>query len=197
MNTQEQEKRPISLTIFSPVNVSVFYNSKDTILMTIDLNSGFNYENMQFMTEDNFRLIFVGKGFEKSVKFVAKPSEVSSNYEFHLPRILTQEEINNSYDREDAINHIYSAPNGFAYEQLQYVGEEDDIVLLHNELVRLTSVAESDLQNDYLIARCALALGTNALKFDKPEEIELIRSVYENYNSKETYGYMFDKFIVG
>ena len=45
MNTQEQtiaEKRLINLTIFSPVNVSVYYNTKSTLLMSIDLNTGVN-----------------------------------------------------------------------------------------------------------------------------------------------------------
>ena len=40
-----------------------------------------------------------------------------------------------------------------------------------------------------------MALGKNAEKYNKPEEVDVIRSVYENYNSKETYGYIFEKFI--
>ena len=57
------------------------------------------------------------------------------------------------------------------------------------------SVEESDRHNDYMIACCALSLGKNAVKYEKPEEIELIRSVYENYGAKDDYGYIFEKFI--
>ena len=48
MYTQEQnieEKKMIDLTISSPINVSVYYNSKSTLLMAIDLNSGINYDS--------------------------------------------------------------------------------------------------------------------------------------------------------
>ena len=43
--------------------------------MAIDLNSGINYDHKQFLTEDSFKLIFIAKGFEKTIKFIAKPSE--------------------------------------------------------------------------------------------------------------------------
>jgi len=198
MYTQEQnieEKKMIDLTISSPINVSVYYNSKSTLLMSIDLNSGINYDHKQFLTEDSFKLIFIAKGFEKTIKFIAKPSEGPATYEFDLGTMLSQEEIINSYDRESALEYIDTNPTAYAYEQLQSVGEESDIEVLHNELVRLTSVEESDRHNDYMIACCALSLGKNAVKYEKPEEIELIRAVYENYGAKDDYGYIFEKFI--
>ena len=77
MYTQEQtitEKRLINLTISSPVNVSVYYNTKSTLLMSIDLNTGINNDTKEIMSEDNFKLIFVTHGFEKSINFIAKPS---------------------------------------------------------------------------------------------------------------------------
>ncbi len=70
MNTQEQniaEKKLINLTIFSPVNVSVYYNTKSTLLMSIDLNTGINNDTKEIMSEDNFKLIFVTHGFEKTL----------------------------------------------------------------------------------------------------------------------------------
>lgn len=109
--------------------------------------------------------------------------------------MLSQEEIISSYDRDAAIYYINIEPNGYAFEQMQSVAEESDIELLHNKLIELSSVEESDAHNDYLIACCAMALGKNAEKYEKAEEIETIRTVYENYNSKETYGYIFEKFI--
>lgn len=199
MNTQDQtieEKKLIDLTISSPVNVSVFYNTKSTLLMSIDLNTGANFENIQFMTEDTFKLIFLAKGFEKTIKFIAKPSEGPATYEFDLSTMLSQEEIVKSYDRESALSYIANGePNAYAFEQLQSVGELSDVETLHNELVRLTSIEDADKHNDYLIACCALALGKNATKFEKNEEFDLIREVYQNYGSKDNYGYIFEKFI--
>ena len=198
MNTQEQniaEKKLINLTIFSPVNVSVYYNTKSTLLMSIDLNTGINNDTKEIMSEDNFKLIFVTHGFEKSINFIAKPADFQARYEFNLADMLTQEEIVSSYDREAAIYYINIEPNGYAFEQMQSVAEEGDIELLHNKLIELSAIEESDAHNDYLIACCAMALGKNAEKYNKPEEVDVIRSVYENYNSKETYGYIFEKFI--
>jgi len=198
MNTQEQniaEKKLINLTIFSPVNVSVYYNTKSTLLMSIDLNTGINNDTKEIMSEDNFKLIFVTHGFEKSINFIAKPAYFQARYEFNLADMLTQEEIVSSYDREAAIYFINIEPNGYAFEQMQSVAEEGDIELLHNKLIELSAIEESDAHNDYLIACCAMALGKNAEKYNKPEEVDVIRSVYENYNSKETYGYIFEKFI--
>ena len=196
MNTQEQniaEKKLINLTIFSPVNVSVYYNTKSTLLMSIDLNTGINNDTKEIMSEDNFKLIFVTHGFEKSINFIAKPADFQARYEFNLADMLTQEEIVSSYDREAAIYFINIEPNGYAFEQMQSVA--GDIELLHNKLIELSAIEESDAHNDYLIACCAMALGKNAEKYNKPEEVDVIRSVYENYNSKETYGYIFEKFI--
>lgn len=198
MNTQEQtiaEKRLINLTIFSPVNVSVYYNTKSTLLMSIDLNTGINNDTKEIMSEDNFKLIFVTHGFEKSINFIAKPSDLPARYEFNLADMLSQEEIISSYDREAAIYYINIEPNGYAFEQMQSVAEEGDVELLHNKLIELSSVEESDAHNDYLIACCAMALGKNAEKYNKPEEVAVIRTVYENYNSKDIYGYIFEKFI--
>lgn len=198
MYSQEQmleEKKLIDLTISSPVNVSVYYNSKSTLLMAIDLNTGISYDNKQFMSEDTFKLIFVSKGFEKSIKFIAKPADGPATYEFDLGTKLSLEEIINSYDRDSALDYIATNPNAYAYEQLQSVGEEIDVELLHNELIRLSTVENSDNHNDYLIACCALSLGKNAIKYEKYEELDLIRNVYVNYGAKDDYGYIFEKFI--
>lgn len=190
-----QEKRTINLTIISPVNVSVYFNTKSTLLMSIDLNTGVNYGTSQFISEDNFKLIFVTHGFEKCISFIAKPSDLPARYEFNLGDMLSEEDIVASYDRDAAVYYVNVDPNGYAFEQLQSVAEEEDIALLHNKLLALADVPDSDPHNDYLIACCAMALGKNAEKFDKKEEIDVIRQVYENYNSKEIYGYIFEKFI--
>lgn len=197
MWTQElnQEKKTIELTISSPVNVSVYYNSKSSLLMSIDLNTGVASDCKQFLSEDSFKLIFLAKGFEKTIKFIAKPCDGPATYEFDLATMLSEEEIVKSYDRESALAYVKNNPNAYAFEQLQSVALEEDIVVLHNALVNLSSVAESDNHNDYLIACCALSLGKNATKYEKPEELDLIRSVYENFGSKDSYGYIFEKFI--
>lgn len=196
--TQEQnntQKKVIELTISSPVNVSVYYNSKASLLMTIDLNTGVNNDCKQFLSEETFKLIFVAKGFEKTIKFIAKPAEGLATYEFDLMSMLSEEEIVKSYDRFSALEYVKNAPNDYAFAQLQSVALEEDIVVLHDALVKLAAVEDSDSNNDYLIACCVLALGKNAVKYEKPEEIELIRNVYQNFASKESYNYIFEKFI--
>lgn len=198
MWTEEQnnaEKKLIELTISSPVNVSVYYNSKSAQLMTIDLNTGNNSDCKQFISEDTFKLIFLAKGFEKTIKFIAKPANGPATYEFDLASMLSEEEIAKSYDRDSALTYTKTEPNAYAFEQLQSVALEEDIEVLHDALVKLSSVEESDAHNDYLIACCALALGKNAQKYEKEAEIDLIRQVYENFASKDSYGYIFEKFI--
>lgn len=183
-------KRNCRITVFSPVNVDVFLNDKSNLVMKVDRNSGFDYKSNTIVAGEKFTLIFVGKKFEKKISFDMPDS---SELEYHLKAILSKDEIEESYDRDNAIKHIRRKPSGYAFEQIACVGEKEDIDLLHSCLKELASNGSTtDTHTNYLIACCANALGSLCIKWHSYEASRVITKIYEKYPAKKSYGYMFE-----
>ena len=185
--------KTIGLTIWSPVNTDVYLNDKRHHVMKIDHNAGFEYEYNSINVSGEFKLIFVSKGFEKVVVFDA--ASIDKQLDYHLNAILSKKEITSSYDRSEAIAQMKEEPTAYAYRQLSKIGILEDIQLLLEELNRLSSIASKNQHVNYLIAVCASALGELATKLGKIEKVRFILQVYENYEAKSSYGYMFEPIV--
>ena len=183
----------IELTIWSPVNTDVYLNDKRHLIMRIDHNTGFDYKFNSINVSGEFELIFVSKGFEKVVAFDA--ASIDDRLEYRLNAILSKKEITQSFDRCEAVEQISEEATAYAYNQLAKVGTTEDIQLLLEELNRLTSIESKDQHINYLIATCVSALGELAVKFNMLDKVECIVQVYESYEAKSSYGYMFDPIV--
>lgn len=183
--------KKIELTVWSPVNTDVYLNDKRHLVMKIDHNSGFGYKHNSINVSGEFNLIFVSKGFEKVIAFDA----VDDSIEYHLNAILNKKEINASYDREEAIEQIKDEPTAYAFEQLESVGNIEDVQLLKNELERLSMLTSKTSSTNYIIATCASALGKLAIRYGRLEDAQLILEVYEKYEAKSSYGYMMEPIV--
>lgn len=183
----------IELTVWSPVNTDVYLNDKRHLVMKIDHNTGFDYKYNSINVSGEFELIFVSKGFEKVIAFDA--NSLDDKLEYRLNAILSKKEISLSYDRDEAIEQIKEEATAYAYNQLSKVGTLEDIPFLLEELTRLSSIENKDRQTNYLIANCASALGELAVKFNMVENVKSIVKVYETYEAKSSYGYMFEPII--
>lgn len=185
--------KKIELTVWSPVNTDVYLNDKRHLVMKIDHNTGFDYKYNSINVSGEFELIFVSKGFEKVIAFDA--NSLDDKLEYRLNAILSKKEISLSYDRDEAIEQIKEEATAYAYNQLSKVGTLEDIPFLLEELTRLSSIENKDRQTNYLIANCASALGELAVKFNMLENVKSIVKVYETYEAKSSYGYMFEPII--
>lgn len=190
-HTRNIQKHSCRITIWSPVNVEVFLNDKRHQVLKVDHNSGFDYSSNTITAGEEFTLIFSSKGFEKEILF-DMPSDGELKY--HLKTILTADEIAASYDREEAIKRIKSNdPTGYSFEQLGIVGEAKDIGLLGETLKTLSAgMTKTDQNRNYLIARCAVALGKLCIKYSLFENAGIISKIYDKYPAKKQYGYYFD-----
>ncbi len=182
----------IELTVWSPVNTDVYLNNKNNLVLQIDHNTGFNYRFNHIAVSGEFNLIFVSHGFEKIVSFDA--DSIDERLDFRLQPILTKQEIIASYDRDEAISQLCDEPTAYAFEQLSFAGEKEDIQLLKSELLKLSSLKSKDGHEYYLIATCAKALGKLASRYNCLEEIVFIRDIYNDYNY-EGYKYMFNNVL--
>ncbi len=185
--------KKIELTVWSPVNTDVYLNDKRHLVMKIDHNTGFDYKYNSINVSGEFELIFVSKGFEKVIAFDA--NSLDDKLEYRLNAILSKKEISLSYDRDEAIEQIKEEATAYAYNQLSKVGTLEDIPFLLEELTRLSSIENKDRQTNYLIANCASALGELAVRFNMLENVKSIVKVYETYEAKSSYGYMFEPII--
>lgn len=188
-----QKDEPIEqceITIFSPVSVDIYLNDKTNLIMRLDRNRGFDYEHNTVLVPKNFNLFFVSKGFEKSIPF-SIPCD--NKIEYRLKPILTQTEIIASYDRRAALCQLEEEPTGYAFEQLSSIGLEEDIPKLRDDILALSSeTSPDDTHTNYLIARCAIALGKLAIKYKEYEKARVLIDIYNAYPAKESYGYMFE-----
>ena len=190
----QTKAKNIELTIWSPVNTDVFLNDKNHLVMRIDHNSGFDYKFNSINVSGSFNLIFVANGFEKTILFDS--ATIEDKLEYRLQAILSKKEIHDSYNREEAIEQIEIDPTAYAFEQLSEKGISEDVDLLISTLMNLTSKNASDGQHDnYLIATCAKALGKLAVKYKRLDDIVFVLDVYENYEAKSSYGWMFDSIV--
>lgn len=190
----ETKAKNIKLMIWSPVNTDVFLNDKNHLVMRIDHNSGFDYKLNSINVSGSFNLIFVANGFEKTILFDS--ATIEDKLEYRLQAILSKKEIRDSYNREEAIEQIEIDPTAYAFEQLSEKGINEDIDLLISTLINLTSKNNGDGQDDnYLIATCAKALGKLAVKYKRLDDIAFVLDVYENYEAKSSYGWMFDSIV--
>lgn len=186
--------KQVKVTVWSPVNTDVYLNDKKHLVMKIDHNSGFDHKCTNINVFDDFELIFVSKGFEKVVPFDA--SVIGDKLEYNLGAILSERDILLSYDRGEAIEQIKIEATAYSYKQLSKVGIAEDILLLYEELTRLSAIANKNRHINYLIAVCASSLGEIAAKFNIVEKVapKIIR-VYKDYEAKSSYGYMFDSIV--
>lgn len=190
----QTKAKNIDLTIWSPVNTDVFLNDKNHLVMRIDHNSGFDYKFNSINVAGSFNLIFVANGFEKTISFDS--ATIEDKLEYRLQAILSKKEIRDSYNREEAIEQIEIDPTAYAFEQLSEKGINEDVDLLISTLIDLTSKNNGDGQHDnYLIAICAKALGKLAVKYKRLDDIVFVLDVYENYEAKSSYGWMFDSIV--
>ena len=187
------EQKNCDVIIFSPVNTDVYLEDKDHFILRIDRNSDFDYERNNIVLGQRFTLIFVGKSFEKKLSF-ERPS--NNSFEFHLGAVLSKEEIESSYDREEAIEQIKVDATGYSFEQLSVVGNQEDIILLHDWLLsKSINVSAEDYGRNYLIAKCAVALGKLSIKYHSYEYARDISEVFDKYKAKASYGYYFEGII--
>lgn len=191
--TFESTPKKIELTVWSPVNTDVYLNNKKHLVMKIDHNSGFNYKCNSINVFGEFELIFVSKGFEKAVAFDA--DSIEDKLDYHLEAILNKKEIASSYDRDEAIEQIKEEGTAYAYKQIGAVGTTEDIQLLLAELKKHLNTVSKNQSTDYLVATCVSALGKLAVKFGKLEDVKIILEVYDNYEAKASYGYMFEPIV--
>ncbi len=182
--------KKIELIVWSPVNTDVYLNDKKHLVMKIDHNSGFDYKHNSINVSGEFQLIFISKGFEKTVNFDA--DSIDKRLEYRLYAILSKKEITASYDRDEALEQISEYATAYAYKQLSKVGTSEDIELLVKELVRLSSIQPKDHHTNYLIAVCTSAVGELAIKNNRLEDIVIILDIYENYEAKSSYGYIME-----
>lgn len=181
----------IKLTVWSPVNTDVFLNDKHHLVMRIDNNSGFEYAYNSINVSRPFNLIFVAKGFEKTISFDI--DAIGDHLEYRLQAILSKKEIYDSYSREEAIEQINIEPTGYAIEQLSQKGTIEDVDLLITVLKKLAK--NKDYHNNYLTAKCANALGELAIKYERVDDIIFILDIYEVYEAKSSFGWMFEPII--
>ena len=97
----------------------------------------------------------------------------------------------NGMDRDEAISQLCDEPTAYAFEQLSFAGEKEDIQLLKSELLKLSSLKSKDHNEYYLIATCAKALGKLASRYNCLKEIVFIRDIYNDYKN-ESYKYLFN-----
>ena len=161
--------------------------------MRIDHNTGFDYKHNSINVSGEFELIFVSKGFEKIVSFNA--NSIDKKIEYHLGSILSKKEINDSYDRDEAFEQLKEESTAYAYKQLLKVGIPEDVSILIEELNKLSQISVKNQHTNYLIATCASALGALAIKFNMLEKVKFISEMYENYEAKSSYGYMFNAIL--
>ena len=180
--------KQIEVIVWSPVNTAVYLNDKQHLVMQIDHNTGFDYQYTDIMVQGMFKLIFVAKGFEKEVVFDA--GQINRKLEYRLHKILSAQEIQDSYDRKEAVDRIRNNPTAYALDQLACVGTAEDIPLLQETLKKLSSLNAEDLHGTYLMACCAVALGKLALRFDCPQAADQVSAVYETCLAKSKYGYL-------
>lgn len=185
--------KDISLTVWSPVNTNVYLNDKQHFVMKIDRNTGFDYRQNHLYARGTFQLIFVSKGFERTVSFDA--DALNGRLEYRLHAILSEKEILASYDRLDALDQIKEKATAYAFEQLATVGIAEDIFLLLEELKKLLSAPSRDRHTNYLIATCTRTLGTLALKFDRLKDVRILVDVYDIFEEKSSYGWMMEPIV--
>ena len=190
---RREEKKNCRITVFSLINVDVFLEDKDHLVLHVDRNSGFDYEHNSIIVGKMFSLIFSGKSFEKKLVF-ERPD--NCEFEYRLNAILTDEEVVSAYDREDAIQKIKKDATGYAFDQLAAVGDKEDISLLHEWLSKKSlGVAAEDSHRNYLIAKCSVALGKLCIKHQSFKHAVDISKVYEKYTAKKSYGYYFESIL--
>ena len=184
------KRRNAEIVVFSSVNVDVYLENEDNLIMRIDNNTGFNYKYTRVVVAKEFRLIFIGKGFKKTA-YVTVDSQ--GRVEYNLNSILTQEEMINAYDREAALAQLHRKPTGYTFEQLSEVGELEDLVILRKFLNEISS-------DNYLVALCAQAVSEITMRNKEKLErsfIEVVKAEvlcrYENYAAKRSYGYMIEQ----
>ena len=184
------KRRNAEIVVFSSVNVDVYLENEDNLIMRIDNNTGFNYKYTRVVVAKEFRLIFIGKGFKKTA-YVTVDSQ--GRVEYNLNSILTQEEMINAYDREAALAQLHRKPTGYTFEQLSEVGELEDLVILRKFLNEISS-------DNYLVALCAQAVSEITMRNKEKLERSFIEAVkaevlcrYENYAAKRSYGYMIEQ----
>lgn len=184
--TPQSKAKNIMLTVWSPVNTDVFLNDKSHPVMRIDHDSGYDYKANTINVFGKFNLIFVSKGFEKTVSFDA--DSIGNSLEYHLQAILSKKEIRDSYDREEAIEQLATEPTAYAFEQLAEKGANEDVDLL---ILHMKNLTRNSRHDDYLIAACAEALGKLAVKYKRLDDVDFLLDVYEDYEAKSAYGWMF------
>ena len=173
--------------------MNVYLEDKEHIVLSVDKNSGFDYAQNTIIVGRSFTLIFSGRSFEKRMTF-DRPD--NCDFEYHLDAVLSKVEIKSSYDREEAIDRIQENATAYSFEQLAAVGEIEDIELLYSWLsAKSLGVDADDLHRNYLIARCADALGKLCIKYHSFERAAIISKVYDKYKAKKSYGYYFENII--
>lgn len=190
VSARTEEKKNCQVTIFSPVNVDVYLEDKEHLVLHLDRNTGRDYKHSSISVGQKFTLIFLGKSFEKKIE-VERP--INCELEYHLDAVLTKEEIESSYDREGAIEQIGKEVSEYSFDQLAVVGKEEDIKFLHDWLLKKAmSVSADDSHNNYLIAKCAVALGKLCIRYHSFEYAAVIPKVYDKYKAKKSYGSYFE-----
>ncbi len=194
VSASHNKAKTVEITVWSPVNTDVFLNDKHHLIMRIDHNSGYDYKINSINVAGSFNLLFVANGFEKTVSF--DTASIDTRLEYRLQAILTEKEIHDSYNREEALDQINTKPTAYAFEQLSEKGIAVDIDLLIVILKNLANYCDSnDQHKNYLIAKCAKALGKLAIKYKRLDDIIFLLDIYENYGAKSSYGWIFESYV--
>lgn len=182
LSRQPEKRYTFDLTVDSPVNVKVYLNDPDNLIMQVDLYSGFSYKSAEVTTKEQFLLILKTKAVEHRVRLEAPET---GRYRYDFASILTEDEIIESYDRVEAWSKWEREPNGYSMEQLGEVGEKEDVE-------RLLAIID-DISNAYQKAECARAIGKLGQRY-KINVSQKLAQVYDAYEAKSSYGYLFEKY---
>lgn len=179
-NGKTVDEKICYITICSPVNISVFLNYKTNHIMDIDCNNDdMNYSSIS--VGETFNLIFFNKAFEKNVVF-KRPN--FGRIQYDLRAVLTSKEIEESYDRLNALKQLYKEYKSYAFKQMAVVGEQRDIDFLHDCLEKLYAVVDvdkSDFNSCYLLELCSIALGKLSIKYKEYKYVSDLKMVYSSH----------------
>ncbi len=171
---REHKMVTCKLTIVSPINVKVYLNSKNNLLMTIDKNlvNEKNTCKIELSTAPNDNtLIFSAHNLEKISRIHGKEGEKIS---YNLNNQLSKKEIISTYDLEDVYAHKDNL-TFFSLEQLAHIGTKDDIDLLKTAIDQIQSK-----NNDIRIPKMFECLCTMITRLNATEYISYVADLYKN-----------------
>lgn len=172
------KERNIKIVILSPI--SVLISIKDQIKGFINCHIS-NQLVFSYKKCDKMIINFKNKAIDLSKEFIISDSYINNNeFIINLDAILSDEEINSSYSRDDGLKQLDFGYSLYAFKELEVKGTEYDIGRLTSLLNRMVINKEED----DLILACINTLAVLIRKIKKYEYARYVIDVYENYSFK-------------